>query len=268
MAQYHLTIDSSYKAIVEDLAKEYSGSNRSKLIEAMIDYFIYYQLNPYDREVNLDSKFAAQKKETDKLRDTFVSFIRELEKKKLEPLIKQSNESTMALLIYLKEKAITTDNISNYIGGGSGGRRVAAFERKENTSSAQESNPKDESKPLDEIDTYKENANDVLKTYKTYFFEMVSSISRKDEKGDFLLMSAVNEFKDKIKAINKKIPYEGPKTEEAFEVMDRVQTIIRTVDNYCDEFLNQGKPAVGKDKFFFIHSIQEYRMKFENAKIQ
>jgi hypothetical protein len=171
----------------------------------------------------------------------------------------------MALLIYLKEKAITTDNISNYMGGG---RRVAAFERKENTSSAQESNPKEESKPLDEIDTYKEKANEVLKTYKAYFFEMVNSISRKDEKGDFILMSAVNEFKDKVRAINKKIPYEGPKTEDAFEVMDRVQTIIRTVDNYCDEFLNQGKPAVGKDKFFFIHSIQEYRMKFENAKIQ
>ena len=265
MAQYHLTIDSSYKTRVEELAKEYSGNNRSKLFEAMIDYFIYYQLNPNEREVNLDSKFAAQKKETDKLRDTFVSFIRELEKKKLEPLIKQSNESTMALLIYLKEKAITTDNISNYIGGG---RRVAAFERKENAANTQESSPKDESKPLDEIDTYKEKANEVLKTYKAYFFEMVSSISRKDEKGDFLLMSAVNEFKDKVKAINKKIPYEGPKTEEAFEVMDRVQTIIRTVDNYCDEFLNQGKPAVGKDKFFFIHSIQEYRMKFENAKIQ
>ncbi|MHC1705807.1 MAG: BfmA/BtgA family mobilization protein [Tenuifilaceae bacterium] len=267
MARTSITIDSDYLKKISVLGGKF-GMNNKMLIQTMIDYFEFYQINPLERDVNLDSKFSAFDKKIDKLRDTFVSFIRELEKKKLEPLIKQSNESTMALLIYLKEKAITTDNISNYIGGGSGGRRVAAFERKENAANTQESNPKDESKPLDEINIYKEKANEVLKTYKTYFFEMVNSVSRKDEKGDFLLMSAVNEFKDKVKDINKKIPYEGQKTEEAFEVMDRVQTIIRTVDNYCDEFLNQGKPAVGKDKFFFIHSIQEYRMKFENAKIQ
>lgn len=262
MAQYHLTIDSSYKARVEELAKEYSGSNRSKLIEAMIDYFIYYQLNPNEREVNLDSKFAAQDKKIDKLRDTFVSFIRELEKKKLEPLIKQSNESTMALLVFLKEQALTKDDIKSL---NTGGRRVALFENKEEKPIKPLEYVQNE--PDDEMTRYKQNANATLLLYKTYFNEMVHAVSRKDEKGDFLLMSAVNNFKDKIRTMPKKILYEGTKNEDVYEVIDKVETILRITDNYCDEFLNLGKAAVGKDKFFYLHTIQEYKLKFENLRI-
>ncbi len=264
MAQYHITIDPAYKSKVEEIAKEFSGGNKSKLIEAMIDYFDYYKLNPNEREVNLDSKFASFERKINSVRDIFVSFIREMENKKIEPMITQVNQNTMALLKFLKEDALTKDDLASF--SGSGTRRVALFENKEKAASTETTLNSETNVTDDDITAYKKRANVELSKYKEYFSILIKSVSRKNDKGDYLFISAINEFQDKIKSIEK-VVFTGTKTSEAYNAIESVESVLRTIDNYCDEFLLKGESGTGKDKLFHIHTISEYRIKFENLNI-
>jgi hypothetical protein len=267
MSKTTVSIEIEYSNKIDELSILF-GMNKITFMHAMVDYFDFYKISPLERKESLDIKLnkieTNLESKINKVRDTFVSFQRELEKKKLEPLIQQSNESTQALMVFLKEQALTKDDLKNL--GSIGGRRVAAFEKQEvNTQQTRETLQR-EPVPTDEIAKYKQKANSSLKFYKTYFSELIKCVSRTSEKGDYILISSINEFKEKVKSIPK-VTFEGPKNAETYEVIDHVETILRTVDNYCDSFLEQGQMAAGKDKLFYIHTIREYQSKFENIKI-
>jgi|GEM_PF-6095428 len=269
MSKKSTAIDSEYLIKLNQLATLF-GMNNQSFLHAMIDYFEYYKINPLERNENLDTKLSKMQVDLEKkianVKDTFVSFQRTLEQKKLEPLIKQVNESTHALLVFLKEDALTKEDLKSLSSGG-GYRRVAALETKQPIVGEKNENQIIISEPLDDIGRYKLSANESLKNYKTYFTEMIKSISRTNDKGDYIYVSAINEFKENVKAIPK-VNFEGEKTNDTYDTIERVETILRTVDNYCDEFLSKGETAAGKDKFFFSHTINEYRLKFDNIKIQ
>jgi len=264
MANTTVAIDKSYTPKLEALAKEYTGNNKGKLVEAMIEYFDFYQINPNERNVNLDSKLADVKEQIKEVRNTIVSFFRRQEKEKLEPLIKQSNESTQALLLFLKEQALTKDDLKNL--GSFTTRKVATLSNDDKKS--EQSNSKFQEKTIqpDDISKYNEKARESLKLYKSYFDVLIKSVSRSNDKGDFILTATINEFKEKIKNIPK-VNFEGQNTEESFNTIERIETILRTVDNYCDDFLSQGQMGTGKDKLFYTHTIREFQAKFENIKI-
>lgn len=264
-----LYIRADYLGKITELSNLY-GMNKVTFVQAMVDYFDFYKISPMERKENLDSKLNKiennlEKKLSD-VRDTFVKFFRTMEKDKLEPVIKQTNESTMALLLFLKEQALTKDDLKNI---GLSGRRVDAFEKTE--PGAQQavvnSNMNAESPSSDALTQYKQKANSSLDLYKTYFKELIKSVSRTNDEGDFILVSAINNFRDKIQSIPK-IKYTGPKDPEIYEEIEQIQTALRTVDNYCDQFLIKGQMAAGKDKLFYTHTIREFEAKFEYINIK
>lgn len=265
MAQSTISINPDYQQKINKLCERF-GMSKVKLVHSMIDYFEYYQINPNEREVNLDSKFAEFDRKLNKVRDTFVSFQRELEKKKLEPLIAQTNENTQALLRYLKEDAPTKEDLRG-LSYGAGAKKVAFLENQPKTAQEpmkrrEEPNSEGDS-PLDE---YKNKANAIIKQYNSYFEEMIKSASRKNDRGDYILVSAINTFKEKVQAIPK-LNYEGETNTDVYDLLDKVETVLRTIDNYCDEFISKGQAGAGGEKFFYLTTINEYSSKFKNIKV-
>ena len=265
MAQTTITIDSSYLLKINSLSEKYK-MNKISLIHSMIDYFEFYQINPNERNVNLDSKFASFEKKLDKVRDTFVSFIREQEKKKLDPLIKQTNESTQALLIFLKEQALTKDDLKNM---GLGGRRVASIDNKDTQRVSIDEQTKYQSfeaKQPDNIVDYLSKANEVLHLYRAAFTDLIKLNVRQTDKGLFIHLKSINDLRERVKTFPK-ITFEGDKGSETYELIDKVSTVLNIADNYCDSFIAEGQNGVGREKLFYTHSINEYIAKFENLKL-
>ena len=273
MARTSLTIDSEYLKKINELSSKLGMGNK-EFVQSMVDYFDFYKINPKDREANLDSKLADIKNQVKGVRDTFVTFFRTMEKKELEPLIKQSNESTQALLVFLKDKALTKDDLKNISSFG-GQKRVAYLENKGNQDNI-EKNPNSNQIANDsihqslpeskDINQYLETANKYLQLYKEYFNDLIKSIFKSTTKGDYISTKSINEFIDKFRAIPK-IHFAGEQTPDLYDTIEHVELILRTADNYCDEFIDKGKFVTGSEKLFYVHVISEYKSKFESIKI-
>jgi hypothetical protein len=270
MALTNTGIDKEYLQKLKLLSDGFGMSNTS-FLHAMIDYFDYYKINPMERAESVDTKLAKMEHNLEqrigKLRDTFVSFIRELEKKKLEPLINQTNESTQALLVFLKEEALTRNDLPMLA---SKKRKVALLEQaheEEGTEAVRTNEDVYKEEATDEEPArLKKRANNILDLYRSYFSELIGSVSRKKDNADYILIEAINDFKEKISKIPS-LDYSDVDKGENFELIEKIKTIIRTADIYCEEFLMKGEQATGKDKLFFVYVIQEFKQKFNNIKV-
>lgn len=101
---YHIVIDDSYKSILEGLIEQEKFKSAKEYTEAMILYFKETGINP-------QAKNKSTADELSKLRTTVISFIREQEKKKLDPIILKLNETFEFLLNYYKNEAVTKADI-------------------------------------------------------------------------------------------------------------------------------------------------------------
>jgi hypothetical protein len=103
-----LKIDKEYLDILKGLSKESEIKTQKEYVQSMILYF---------KETGIDpkAKNRSTAEELSKLRNTVISFIREQEKKKLDPLIDRMNETFAFLLNYYKNEAVTKADIKSLL---------------------------------------------------------------------------------------------------------------------------------------------------------
>lgn len=155
MSDYEvIRISPEYKARLLDLIAQSQLKNQKDFTEAMIDYFHETGLDPTHRVKNVSGELS-------KLRNVVVSFIREQEKTKLDPMISQFNDLTEFLLDHFKNKALTKDDLKNLL------KDRSMKESKPLPRQIEE--PKPEVRPVEVSDNghYKES----LARAKTYFRE-------------------------------------------------------------------------------------------------
>lgn len=99
-----LKIGKDYVDILKDLVKESDIKTQKDYVESMILYFKETGINP-----KIKNRSTAD--EISKLRNTVISFIREQEKKKLDPIISTLNETLDYLRNYYKNEAVTKDDL-------------------------------------------------------------------------------------------------------------------------------------------------------------
>jgi hypothetical protein len=99
-----LRIDKDYLDVLKDLVKESNIKTQKEYVESMILYFKETGINP-----KIKNRSTAD--EISKLRNTVISFIREQEKKKLDPIISTLNETLDYLRNYYKNEAVTKDDL-------------------------------------------------------------------------------------------------------------------------------------------------------------
>jgi hypothetical protein len=99
-----LKIDKEYLDILKELSKENGTKTQKEFVQSMILYF---------KETGIDpkAKNRSTAEELSKLRNTVIAFIREQEKKKLDPLIERMNETFAFLLDHYKNEAVTKADI-------------------------------------------------------------------------------------------------------------------------------------------------------------
>ena len=115
MAYKNIALNTDYHPKLEELAKKFSGENKGKLIEIMINYFDTLGLDPTDLESGTFNKeFTKLKNELSKLRETTVSFIKQQEKGLLTPLINQVNTNTQELMNYLAAEPLTVKHLDEF----------------------------------------------------------------------------------------------------------------------------------------------------------
>lgn len=112
-----LTVDAEYVTILKELTKEHELGTQQEFFNAMVMYFKETGINPH-------AKNRSTAEELSKLRNTVISFIREQEKKKLDPIILKMNEMFEFLLNYYKNEAVTKEEIKNLFAGKGGQESV------------------------------------------------------------------------------------------------------------------------------------------------
>lgn len=95
-----LKIGKDYVDVLKDLVKESDIKTQKEYVESMILYFKETGINP-----RVKNRSTAD--EISKLRNTVISFIREQEKKKLDPIISTLNDTLDYLRNYYKNEAVT-----------------------------------------------------------------------------------------------------------------------------------------------------------------
>jgi len=100
-----LTIDADYLKVMKDLAKEHGVETQQEYFNAMVTYFKETGINPKEK-----SRSTAE--ELSKLRNTVISFIREQEKKKLDPIILKVTEVMEFLKEYFQKDAVSKEDIT------------------------------------------------------------------------------------------------------------------------------------------------------------
>lgn len=101
-----IRVDKSYVEVLEDLQKKFEIGSRKEFIESAIQYF-------HETGISPKSKIKSTSDELAKLRKTIVSFIREQEKKKLNPIIEQINDVMVFLKQYVQEEALTKNDLKS-----------------------------------------------------------------------------------------------------------------------------------------------------------
>lgn len=100
-----LRISGDYKEMLDTLFKDSNCASRKEYTERMILYFKETGIDPMVRNKNTADELS-------KLRNTVISFIKEQEKSKLEPIIGQLNDLTGYLMNFLKSEALTKSDLA------------------------------------------------------------------------------------------------------------------------------------------------------------
>ncbi len=101
-----LRIEKDYEQKMKKL-KEKFGRSMKELTEQMIDYFNAVGIDPNTRDESVS-------KELQSLRNTFISFIRNQEKTKLNPLVNQFNEAMQLMINFYKNEALTKKDLERF----------------------------------------------------------------------------------------------------------------------------------------------------------
>lgn len=103
-----LTVDAEYLKVMKDLTKEHGVETQQEYFNAMVTYFKETGINPKE-------KTRSTADELSKLRNTVISFIREQEKKKLDPIILKVTEVMEFLKEYFQKDAVSKEDIENLL---------------------------------------------------------------------------------------------------------------------------------------------------------
>ncbi len=104
-------IDEVYSKMVEELVKLHEFNSKKEFIENMIAYFKDLGINPKSRTKSTADELA-------KLRNTMISFIKEQEKKKLDPMIIKVSEIMEYMKDYFTNEALTKTDFEKLIKAG------------------------------------------------------------------------------------------------------------------------------------------------------
>ncbi len=103
-----VNLSKEHHELLQKLCKRDDIKYQKDYVESMLEYFEETGLAP-------SQKIRSVSNELSKLRNVLVSFIREQEKTKLDPLINQFNELTEFLLDHFKTKALTKDDLKGFL---------------------------------------------------------------------------------------------------------------------------------------------------------
>jgi hypothetical protein len=103
-----IRVDQEYDAIIKDLLQRSGIKTEKEYTEKMFDFFKNSGLDPTNEVKTVSGEIS-------KLRNVVVGFIREQEKKKLNPLIQQVQELAEGMLSYMKDEAVTKEDLKQFI---------------------------------------------------------------------------------------------------------------------------------------------------------
>jgi hypothetical protein len=103
-----IRIEKDYDAIIKELLLRSGIKTEKEYTEAMLDFFRKSGLDPTNDIKTVPGEIS-------KLRNVVVGFIREQEKKKLNPIIEQVQELTEGMLKYIQEQAVTKEDLKKLI---------------------------------------------------------------------------------------------------------------------------------------------------------
>jgi len=103
-----LRVEKEYDTIIKELLQRSGIKTEKEYTEKMFDFFKNSGLDPTNEIKTVPGEIS-------KLRNVFVGFIREQEKKKLNPLIQQVQELAEGMLKYMKEEAVTKEDLKRFI---------------------------------------------------------------------------------------------------------------------------------------------------------
>lgn len=105
MSEYKvIRVGKNYDQIIKNLLAKSEIASEKEYTEAMLTYFEQTGIGP-------KHKIKSVSNELKKLRDVMVSFTRQQEKTKLDPIMSQMDELTSTLLNYLKKEAIKKSDL-------------------------------------------------------------------------------------------------------------------------------------------------------------
>lgn len=103
-----LKIDKEYLEVLKDLLKDSDIKTQKDYVHSMLLYFKETGINP-------SAKTKSIADELSKLRNTVVSFIRQQEKTKLDPIIEKFNETFLFMRDYFQNEAVSKKDLQDLI---------------------------------------------------------------------------------------------------------------------------------------------------------
>jgi hypothetical protein len=101
-------IDEVYSKMLEELVKLHEFNSKKEFAESMIAYFKDSGINPRSKNKSTADELA-------KLRNTMISFIKEQEKKKLDPMILKVSEIMEYMKEYFTNDALTKADLEKLL---------------------------------------------------------------------------------------------------------------------------------------------------------
>jgi hypothetical protein len=103
-----LRIDQEYDKIIKELLASSNIKSEKEYTESMLNFFKNSGLDPSVEVKSVPGEIS-------KLRNVFVSFIREQEKKKINPLINEVQMLTETIIKFINEDALKKDDLKKFI---------------------------------------------------------------------------------------------------------------------------------------------------------
>jgi hypothetical protein len=116
-----IKISIKHKELLQNLMATSETKFEKEFVEKMIDYFHETGLDPKDKIKSVPGELS-------KLRNTLVSFIKEQEKTKLNPILNKLDDITDFTVKFSKEEAVTKQDLADFLeiafGGQAGSDQV------------------------------------------------------------------------------------------------------------------------------------------------
>jgi len=118
MTDVTIKVDQGYRDKLNAMSEKRALSMKI-FLHGMIDYFEQTDLDPTTKELRLPDELARIRKDIlsaiKEMRNTHIAFIREQEKTKLGPMIKQINDITESLIRFLNEEALHKSDLDQIL---------------------------------------------------------------------------------------------------------------------------------------------------------